>query len=166
MVRCEVGIFDYAIHPFINFARDIGGPFPVLVFRQMPEQRAVAVFGDYPFHVGDQPFHNLRVQWRIPAFVALGRATRLPVILTDKQKPFAPYRLLGVAVLHEVEIARTAIDDLGSLFGRTLGRSAGGGSDDFFKDRLGYFGDRFGLVFRLIVMLRQGYLDQTGDNGC
>jgi hypothetical protein len=32
------------------------------------------------------------------------------------------------------------------LFGRTLGRSAGGGSDDFFKDRLGYFGDRFGLV--------------------
>jgi len=50
--------------------------------------------------------------------------------------------------------------------GRTLGRSAGGGSDDFFKDRLGYFGDRFGLVFRLIVMLRQGYLDQTGDNGC
>jgi DNA replication protein DnaC len=48
------------------------------------------------------------------------------------------------------------------LFGRTLGRSAGGGSDDFFKDRLGYFGDRFGLVFRLIVMLRQGYLDYTG----
>jgi hypothetical protein len=47
-----------------------------------------------------------------------------------------------------------------------VSRSAGGGSDDFFKDRLGYFGDRFGLVFRLIVMLRQDYLDQTGDNGC
>ena len=45
-------------------------------------------------------------------------------------------------------------------------RKKRGGSDDFFKDRLGYFGDRFGLVFRLIVMLRQGYLDQTGDNGC
>src|ERR1700751_3704157 len=125
MVRCEVfgiaelngvtsmvRIFDHAIYPFIDFARDIGGPFPVLVFRQMPEQRAVTVFGDYPFHIGDQPFHNLGMQWHVPAFVTFDRAARLAIIFTDEQEPLPWYHFLGIAVSHEIEIEGAAIDDL------------------------------------------------------
>src|ERR1700730_10270052 len=98
MVRCEVRIFDYAIHPFIDFARDIGGPFPVLAFWKMAEQRAVAVFGHLFLHKGDQSFHNLGMQRRIPRGMPLGGAARLPVILANEQEPFARYNFLGIAM--------------------------------------------------------------------
>ena len=108
-----VRIFDHAIHPFINFARDIGGPFPVLVFRQIPEQRPVAMFGHLFLHVGDQSFHNLGMKRHVPGFVSLDRATRLAIIFTDKQEPLPRYDFLGIAIAHEIEIEGAAIDDLG-----------------------------------------------------
>jgi hypothetical protein len=86
-VTSMVRIFNHTIHPFVDLARDIGSPFAVLVLRDVSEQQAMTVFGDLLLHMGDQPFHNLGMQWHIPAFVALDRATGFPIILTDKQKP-------------------------------------------------------------------------------
>src|ERR1700731_191088 len=37
----------------------------------MAEQRPVTVFGQYPLHIGDQPFHNLGMQRRIPCGMPL-----------------------------------------------------------------------------------------------
>jgi len=79
----------------------------------MAEQRPVTVFGPYPLHVGDQPFHNLGMQRRIPCGMPLDRATGFPVILTDKQEPLPRHDFLGIAIAHEIEIEGAAIDDLG-----------------------------------------------------
>ena len=42
----------------------------------------------------------------------LGRATRLPVILTDEQEPLPWYDLLGIAIANEIEIEGAAITNL------------------------------------------------------
>jgi len=43
----------------------------------------------------------------------LNGATRLPVILADKQEPLARYDFFGIAIPHEIEIEGATIDDLG-----------------------------------------------------
>jgi hypothetical protein len=79
----------------------------------MPEQRAVAVFGYLFLHIGDQSFHNLGMQRRIPLGVPLNCATRLPVILADKQEPLARYDFLGIAIPHELKssVLQSTISD-------------------------------------------------------
>src|SRR3954454_17755113 len=104
VIRSQIRIFDDPIHPFVDFPRKVGYSFAVLVFRDVPEQWTVAVFGDYPLSVRDQPFHNLRVQWHIPVLVALDRTARLPVFFTDKQEPFSRYHLFEIAIVYKIEI--------------------------------------------------------------
>src|SRR5215467_12511831 len=70
------------------------------------------MFGHLLLHIGDQPFHNFGMQWHVPGFMPLGRATRLPVILTDEQEPLPWYDLLGIAIANEIEIEGAAITNL------------------------------------------------------